>query len=126
SDEPVAFVKIDVREIHREDRGIVRDAGVEQQRPQPADGELEAREKARVPALQSVADVPVRVHIADTIEYRERLPLLQDAFSIIDARRGRVDVILVVDEYELTRRAHLSSLVLPEAAASSTRSYNRT
>src|SRR5690606_734235 len=77
-DEPVAVVKIDVRKIHGEDRGIVRDAGVEQQRPKPANRELEAREKTSVPAVQPVSDVPVRVHVADAIEYRERFALLQD------------------------------------------------
>src|SRR5690606_4364502 len=113
SDEPIAVEEIDVRKIDREDRRVVRDAGIQQERPEPADRELEARQKARVPAVQAVPDVPVRVHIAEPVEHREGLALLQYALAVVDTRRGGVDVVLVVDEYELTRRAHLWSCSWP-------------
>src|SRR5690606_12091363 len=73
--EPVAVIEVDVREIHREDRRVVRDARVQQQRPPPADRQLEPRQKARVAVVEPVSAVAVRMNVPETVEYRAPLAL---------------------------------------------------
>src|SRR5690606_37560109 len=51
-DEALAVVQIDVGEIHGEDRRVVRDAGVQQQRPAARDRQLEPRQKAGIRVVE--------------------------------------------------------------------------
>src|SRR5690606_8622341 len=51
-DKPLAVVQIHIRHVDSENGRVVGDAGVQQQRPHAAEGELEPRQKASVRVVE--------------------------------------------------------------------------
>ena len=90
------LLEIGVRQIDREEIVLFLHRRAEQQRATPADPQLQPREEPGVVEVDPLLAEPHRLHVAMAIEHREHPAVLEHARPVVGARRGRLDVELVV------------------------------
>src|SRR5690606_8194148 len=76
-------------------------AGTEQERPGVLDPQAQAREEPGVLVVQAELPRSDRFDVTEAIEDRKRVPVLQDTCAVVDPGRGRKDVGVFSDPYDL-------------------------
>ena len=99
--EPVAPPIIGVREVDGEQGVVVLDRRAQDQRPLASELELEAREEAGVLVVEAELAEPHRGDVAEAIEHRERVAVLEHPRAVVDAGRAGEDVEPVLDPDEV-------------------------
>ena len=92
--------EVGVGEIDGEQIVVFLDRRAQEQGAPAADAHLEAREEARAVMVEPLLAQTHRLHVAEPIEDRERLAVLEHTCAVIRARRRREDVktVLVLEE----------------------------
>ena len=109
-----------VREVDGKRRVVVADRGTEQQRAPVGEAQPEARQVAGVAMVDAVDARHARARaldVAEAVEDRERVTVLQHARAVVDARRCREDVVAVGDPEDFVRIDHAGSLDWRERAS---------
>src|SRR5690606_11104048 len=83
--EPPVELEIRVRPVDAEDRVLVADVRVQEQRPPPGDRQLESRQEPRVAEVDAVLAVSERMNVAEAVEDGEDLVVLEHALLRVDA-----------------------------------------
>ena len=81
----------------------------EQQRAPPAEPQLEPRQEARAVVVHALLAETDRLHVAEAIEHREGLAVLEHARAVVGARRRRLDVEAARGADDRRRRARRAS-----------------
>ena len=76
----------------------------QQQRPPPADAQLQPRQEAGAVVVDALLAQADRLDVAEAVEHRERLVVLEHARAIVGTRRRRLDVVLLVEADDLVVR----------------------
>ena len=99
-----------VREIRAEHRVVGVRAGTEQQRPVVTETQPQERQESRALVVESLLAEAGADDVAERVEDRERVPLLEHPALLVGRRRGRQDVIGV---HLLRRAGQLTPMLLP-------------
>ncbi len=95
------LLEVGVGQIDGEEIVLLLHGRAEQQRAAPADPQLQPGEKPRVVEVDPLLAETDRLHVAVAIEHREHPAVLEHARPVVGARRGRLDVKLVVVAQQL-------------------------
>src|SRR5205823_3245630 len=95
--ELASLVDIGIRRFHREHAVVAAHARIEQDRTPALEAQLVAREEACPLVVEAMLAAAHARGVAETVEEREALAMLEHTRRLARARRGREDVPTVLD-----------------------------
>ncbi len=101
ADLPGARLEIRVGQIDGEQVVLFLHRRRQQHRTPPAQTQLQPRQEPRPVVVDALLARPHRLHVAEAIEHRERLAVLEHARAVVGARRRRLDVEMLVQTDDL-------------------------